>query len=487
MFPFASQSLSLRRVAALAAPALCCLMCAQAPAALIAWNNSGGGSFHVAANWNPAVVPTALDDAEFDIGSLYTVTFSGNASTASMDLIDDDAIFNLQSFTYTISTGSIGEVGATSRLRVINGTLALPALVPPAISILAVGDGLGEQGTLILGSGGHLTAGGEFYVGNVGNGLFEVQTGASATTATTTIGDDPGSIGTAQVRSGVTWNNSGTLIVGNFGDGLLDIASNALVQSGVAIIGDDAGGVGTANLNGANARITTTSTLNVGNSGAGDLNLQNGAKAQTSSLFIGDDPSGDGQLTLTGTGSNLTTTSTAFVGNYGIGQININAGTAMSAPEIFLGDEINSAGTLIVQGPSPLLPEEVSVDQVRSGADRCRHFNPVLCKQLGAALRAWPDFGWPLCSTFKYTRSNSCEISGLQRCERPLDPLAPPPHSRTLLPKSRPLDGAKLIDSTVPSPLKGKTRTVVFRPPVEDGRNYIQAWAASQTTTTPLS
>ncbi len=61
---------------------------ASGPAILHNWVNIAGGSFHTATNWNPLGEPGPLDTAVFDVGTLYTVTFSQSA-TNKLLIIDD--------------------------------------------------------------------------------------------------------------------------------------------------------------------------------------------------------------------------------------------------------------------------------------------------------------------------------------------------------------------------------------------------------------
>src|SRR5436305_3794094 len=87
-----------RRAAArlLAGAVLAELPPSGARAADVSWNNPSGGSFQAPANWSTHSVPTAGDNAIFDLASAnpYAVSFSGDAQS-SMLSVGNNVTFNL--------------------------------------------------------------------------------------------------------------------------------------------------------------------------------------------------------------------------------------------------------------------------------------------------------------------------------------------------------------------------------------------------------
>src|SRR5262245_5767215 len=90
--------------------------------AVIQWNNASGGNWSLAANWSPAQVPGAADQAQITLAGTYAVTVDVNAQVAGLTL-------GGASGTQTLTVGSglvlggASTIGANGALQLSGGTL----------------------------------------------------------------------------------------------------------------------------------------------------------------------------------------------------------------------------------------------------------------------------------------------------------------------------------------------------------------------------
>lgn len=111
--------------------------------ATLLWNNAGGGQAGVAANWNPAVVPTEADVLRFDMPNTYTVTFGAVVdSVLSHHLWSGDVTLNFNTPHGGRNQFYVGsQAGNSVTARLTDGTLRMGY-------IAEVGTGTGASGTL---------------------------------------------------------------------------------------------------------------------------------------------------------------------------------------------------------------------------------------------------------------------------------------------------------------------------------------------------
>src|SRR5688500_14555772 len=208
--PRGSRSLIVCAAAAAAAAAALAACGSRAGAQTVNWNNSTGGTFNAASNWNPAAVPGAGSFAVFGLANTYTVTFSSSPTNAA-------AYFPAGSVTFFASSATPQTYTVSGAVHVNGGSLATSAFS----SNLDL-----SAGSLLVYAGGRLTAGdvtaGSLAVGTNGNGTMIASTlnvtSASVITrvgsagATGSLGFGSGTIaGPIEVGAGPTSNSKGSL------------------------------------------------------------------------------------------------------------------------------------------------------------------------------------------------------------------------------------------------------------------------------------
>src|SRR5271168_3627033 len=95
-----------------------------AQGATIAWTNTSGGNWSVAANWSPNQVPGVADTALIETSGSYTVMLNANAQIAGLTLGGSGGIQNLTVSGSTLSLTSGGIVGAKGALVLMASTLS---------------------------------------------------------------------------------------------------------------------------------------------------------------------------------------------------------------------------------------------------------------------------------------------------------------------------------------------------------------------------
>ena len=171
-----------------------------AGAATIAWTNTSGGSWNVAANWRPNSIPGAADDVFITSNGTYTVT---------MDVSP------------TISSLTLGGANGQQTLTNISQTLALAhASVVNSNGVLGLNGGsVNGAGTLTINgllqwNGGSTGPGSSLVV--MPNGVVNIESGTTFQGAVTNFGTVnwlAGSVGinTNSGTTGVFWNEAGAL------------------------------------------------------------------------------------------------------------------------------------------------------------------------------------------------------------------------------------------------------------------------------------
>ncbi len=110
-----------------------------AGAATITWNNAAGGNWNTAANWSPAQVPGAADDAVIALAGTYTVTLDVNPSVNSLALGGASGTQTLDFGNHTLTLAAASSVGANGALRLAGATLAGAGSLAMAGSLTALG------------------------------------------------------------------------------------------------------------------------------------------------------------------------------------------------------------------------------------------------------------------------------------------------------------------------------------------------------------
>ncbi|WP_050024184.1 autotransporter-associated beta strand repeat-containing protein [Verrucomicrobium sp. BvORR034] len=258
---------------------------------LIQWNQSLGGDFNTAANWNPAVVPGAGDQAVFSIAT-------GDVTLSSAAVLDSIL------FTGGASSFALGTLGGNGLTLGDGGSITVSS------SLAGIGKTFTINAPLLLNPQSATTA-----------GIFSLLNDATASSNILVVAGDI-SAGTTSATETLTLGGSNTganLVSGAISNGAA--ASLALIKSGAGTwtlsgantyTGGTAISEGTLALSGGNNRLLSTSAVSFnGPSGALDM----GATSQTLAGLTFLAGSLNNQYVINGTGGALVVTG----GNFEVG------------------------------------------------------------------------------------------------------------------------------------------------------------------------
>ena len=285
--------------------------------------------------------------------------------------------------TFDIAGGSdanslVGRIGATAT-GIGTATVSGAGSTWNTTNQLEVGNF--GQGTLLIESGGSVTAGTSVFigaeatgvgivtvdgagsslgatffalVGQSGQGTVNVTNGGDFTSNSGTLGANAGSSGTVTVDGvGSTWTiGGGGLSVASSGQGTLTIQNGGVVSSGSTIrFGEDTTGVGSAVVTGAGSSLTAVTSIVVGHVGTGTLTISNQGQATSAAGVLGNFGGSSGTVTVTGAGSAWTVTNALTVGSEGQGNLLVQNGAALSVANLtLLGDQAGSQGSVTITG-----------------------------------------------------------------------------------------------------------------------------------------
>jgi T5SS/PEP-CTERM-associated repeat protein len=260
--------------------------------------NPATGSFSVANNWNPNVVPGAADRAIFAVGSgaTYTTRFRGR------QVLDPP-------LTYALDRMRIG----ANTVNFVDDT-NLGQLIPANLAVNYVSTGGSDAGII---------------VGDVAGEIAVLNTTLSNFSGlTATIGNAVGSTGTVNVNGGSWTLSSATgnaLMVGHGGTGTLNITGGAQVNLNVVLpgyVGNLNNSTGTITVSGAGSKLSLGGTLIVGNVGTGILNVRDGGMVEltgsSDQILLGRQVGGNSTLRV-GNGGAAGTILAGYIQGHGIG------------------------------------------------------------------------------------------------------------------------------------------------------------------------
>jgi T5SS/PEP-CTERM-associated repeat protein len=328
------------------------------------WVNSGGGTFGATTNWSAtaggasgAAPPAAGENANFTLGSTYTVGFGTSVTNAGLLVSNGTVTLDLNSFTYTITTSAGAQIGAntsqTGRLAVRDGILA----VDTAGDDLVVGAPASATGLLTITTNGRLgngTLDPDLIVGSLGTGTLAVEDNGRADLGLLNIGQGEGSTGTATVTGpNAMIDTSGGVNVGISSSGTLTLQNGGSMQTaGTAIVGNSVGADGTVTVNGSFAKWTQAGAFTIADAGDGGLTIQSTGSVSTAGpVTIGNAATGVGAAIVTGTDSSWEMGSTLNVGNNGFGNVAVTSGGRMSTNGLTnIANGSTGEGNVIVTG-----------------------------------------------------------------------------------------------------------------------------------------
>ena len=319
------------------------------------WMVTTGGTFETATNWSPLGMPSLLDTARVDVGTLYTITFLLSEASELLIVDDVDVTFVIPPLaSYALKGISLGDQDtAPGRLSFAAGTVSVTPLgFPQAPLRVRIGKIPGAVGQMTVSAAATFSTTDTVLLGDAGTGSILVTGGGSLATALMNLGDDPGSSGTLTITGpGSIWTATAGTSIGNDGSGtLLIVAGGSATCLAPARIGDNEGSVGDATVDGPGSIWTLTSGLAVGNSGTGSLVISNGGAVSSTNVNIGDGLGSTGTASFSGPGSTWTYSNQFAVGNAGTGTLNVSGGVTLSGFRGRVGDELFSNGTVTIQG-----------------------------------------------------------------------------------------------------------------------------------------
>lgn len=208
-----------------------------------------------------------------------------------------------------------------------------------------IGSDRGQGQLALSGAGSRLEAGDTLSVGQYGVGTLTLNAGTTVTNGIGYVGAFQGSQGHVQVRGG-RWENSGDLVVGSLGDGELTVTAGGTVISNVGFVGSGAGGQGRVTLDGAGARWEMGSNLVVGSNGSGEITVNAGGRLTNEFAFLGAEAGASGTVRVRGDDALWVSNAAILVGNNGTGQVTIADGGTVRANGVVLGSNASGNGSL---------------------------------------------------------------------------------------------------------------------------------------------
>lgn len=282
-------------------------------AAPIAWTNTTGGNWNVAANWSPNQVPGATDNIFITNGGTYVVTLNVNAIVNTLMLGAESGSQILANSSATLTLTNIGTVGSNSVLAMSGGSLA-------------------GSGSLLV------------------NGLFDWSGGTLSGVGTRTIG--------AGGALNIQGNATKTLVGGTLVNTAMAVwSAGTLSVGGGAVLSNAPGGIFDITFDGAfSDNFSSVSTLNAGlwrKTGGNGMATILDSFHNSGTVSV---QSGTLRLAGGGTHSGSFTAADAAALDFGGGTHTINTGAIVSGSGTLTvsAGTVNFFGTVLATGPVAL-------------------------------------------------------------------------------------------------------------------------------------
>ncbi|MCQ6263314.1 autotransporter domain-containing protein [Alcanivorax sp. MM125-6] len=205
-----------------------------------------------------------------------------------------------------------------------------------------IGSDLGDGQVVLSGDGSRLDAGNTLSVGEIGPGTLTLGAGTTVTNDLGYVGSFADAEGLVQVQGG-RWENRADLVVGGNGDGQVSIGAGGTVISDNGFVGSGAVGQGRVTLGGADAGWEMVSNLVVGSYGSGEITVNAGATLSNGLAFVGSEAGSSGSVTVLGNGALWNNRGAILLGNNGNGELTIADGGTVRANGVVVG--VNASGT----------------------------------------------------------------------------------------------------------------------------------------------
>ncbi|UWN51657.1 Extracellular serine protease [Alcanivorax sp. ALC70] len=208
-----------------------------------------------------------------------------------------------------------------------------------------IGSDLGDGQVVLSGDGSRLDAGNTLSVGEIGPGTLTLGAGTTVTNDIGYVGSFVDGEGLVQVQGG-RWENRSDLVVGGDGDGEVIVGAGGTVISDNGFVGSGAGGQGRVSLGGADARWEMASNLVVGSLGSGEITVNAGATLSNGLAFVGSEAGSSGSVTVLGNGALWNNRGAILLGNNGNGELTIADGGTVRANGVVIGVSASGTGSL---------------------------------------------------------------------------------------------------------------------------------------------
>lgn len=222
--------------------------------------------------------------------------------------------------------------------------------------ILVLGNALTGNGqATITGAGSKLTFG-DAFVGYDGYGFVWVENGGAFGGAghDLTLGMGTNGEGNLQLTGPGSVATANVLTVAEEGRSVIVVSDGARLQTGVATLGNLAGSHGEVRLAGAGTVwANTIDDIFVGRQGEGLVTLSNGAKIEAVSYVrLGVDAGSTGTMSLTGQDTRLEAGVAIEVAKAGLAQVTVENGASVRHnDDLLIGQSAGAMGGVIVRGP----------------------------------------------------------------------------------------------------------------------------------------
>jgi T5SS/PEP-CTERM-associated repeat protein len=325
------------------------------------WNNTSGGDFNTAANWNSPdssthLVPGADDTATFGLDNTYTVTLGSDVTNTALNVSSGSVTLDLGGHTYTQTASTTVAGGGTPWLTLQNGTLKTTG-------------GAGYIGAATASNKVTVTTGGIWDMGTAslqvgrGNGSLEILNGGQVYNKLGYLAYGNGVTYNDSVTvdgEGSLWKSTSTLFAGiyNNSHGTLTISGGGKVQNAGASLGK--------------ASTSNPSSMDVTVTGTGSTGIA--STWQTNNITMNNDTTlnvNNGGKVIPNPSAALTANANSTVNLGGTGTVALSGNIAFTDAALNitgLSNTLSTSGGAITFDPASTFTITLDADQANQSA-----------------------------------------------------------------------------------------------------------------------
>ncbi len=290
------------------------------------WDNSAGGIFNTAGNWDPEGPPIAGDNALFELENTYTVTFGSGVTNNRLFIGAGNVTFDLTSgpnpedqYTYALTTTAFAVADRSLNVHSSTDDPIASLIVEGGILSVQHSGTAGEAGShgqmLVTGSKAEYHHGRTLHVGQNGSGTFTIQNGAKligGSISFLAVAWDPSGDGELVVTgAGTEWTMPADRItdIGRRSTGKVIVEDSAQATIGTFDMGSGSGGNGTLSIRDSGASVSS-SVMNAGLNSTSQavVTVSAGADFSSTEVYIGKVANTNASILITGTGTDWSAT-----------------------------------------------------------------------------------------------------------------------------------------------------------------------------------